>query len=270
MAGPFIVMCAPNGARKTKADHPALPITANDIADCAQAIVEAGASIMHVHVRDDEGRHSLDADRYRAATKAIRARVGDHLVVQVTSEACGIYQPEQQMAMVRELLHEAVSLALKEICPDDDAEAVAAAFYSQLADQGMMVQHILYSSSEVARFERLRKSGVIPDKRPFVLFVLGRYSDDLTGNPGELTGFIEAAAKDTEWAVCCFGRTEKEVVTMAATGNGHARVGFENNLLLPDGSVADDNAQLVRGAANAGRNQGRVLATAQDVREMFG
>ena len=66
-ADPFIVMCAPNGARRSQADHGRLPVTPAELADCAESIHAAGASIMHVHVRDDDGAHSLDVDRYRDA-----------------------------------------------------------------------------------------------------------------------------------------------------------------------------------------------------------
>lgn len=270
MAKPFIVMCAPNGARKTKEHHIALPISAEELADCAGSILLAGASIIHLHVRDDEGRHSLSADRYRAATDAIRDRVDDRLVIQITTEACGIYEAEQQMEMVRGLKPEAVSLALKELCPDKASEPIARDFFSWLEGEGVMVQYILYTPEEVARFVMLRAKGVIPDVRPFVLFVLGRYSDDLTGDPAELEGFAAQLDGETEWAVCCFGATEQKAALLAASRHGHARVGFENNLLLPDGTIATDNAQLVQSAVNAGRLEHREPATAQDVRGMFG
>jgi len=260
-------MCAPNGARKTKAHHPALPVSATDLADCAESILSAGASIMHVHVRDDEGRHSLDVDRYRKATDAIRGRVGDQLVVQVTTEACGIYEPEQQIAMVRTLRPEAVSLALKELCPGDIEIEVARDFFSWLKAERVMAQYILYTPGEVERFGKLRDRGVIPDDRPFVLFVLGRYSDDLTGDPGELDGFISVLDSDVEWAVCSFGRAEQQAALRAASSYGHARVGFENNFLLPDGSIAADNAALVRLAATCQTE--RPVATAADVRNLF-
>lgn len=270
MAKPFIVMCAPNGARKTRENHPALPVSAEELADCAESILLAGASIMHVHVRDDEGRHTLSADRYRAATNAIRERVDDRLVIQITTEACGIYEPDQQMKMVRDLKPEAVSLALKELCPDEASEPTARDFFSWLKGEGVMAQYILYSPEEAARFVTLRDKGVIPDARPFVLFVLGRYSDDLTGDPAELEGFAAVLDDETEWAVCCFGQTEQKAALLAASRNGHARVGFENNLLLPDGTIAADNAQLVQIAVNAGGLEHRVPATAQDIRGMFG
>jgi len=132
-----------------------------------------------------------------------------------------------------------------------------------------MAQHILYSPEEVSRFESLRERGVICDEKPFVLYVLGRYATDLTGDIAELGRFIDSGSADTSWAVCCFGATEGEAASLAATKDGHARVGFENNLLLPDGGQARDNAELVQIAADAAVAQSRILATADDVRSMF-
>ena len=269
MSTPFIVMCAPNGARKTRDDHRELPISAGELAECAASILDAGASMLHVHVRDDAGGHSLDVDRYRTAVDAIQARVGDGLVIQVTTESCGIYAPEQQMQVVRELKPEAVSVALREICPDASAESGAADFYGWMQGEGVMAQHILYSADEVRRFAGLCQGGVIPDKRPFVLLVLGRYSDDLVGDPAELDAMLAVLSKDVAWAVCCFGKTEQDAVRKAAVSGGHARVGFENNLQLPDGRTAPDNAALVALAVRSARECERPVATADDVRRML-
>ena len=266
MAPPFIVMCAPNGARKSKEDHPALPVSPAELADCAGAIVAAGASIIHVHVRDAAGGHSLDAGRYRAAIDAIRDRVGDRLLIQATTESCGIYPVDAQMEMVRTLRPESVSIALREFNPDDDADARR--FYAWLVDEGIFAQHILYSPGDVTRFQRLRDAGVIRDPHPFALYVLGRYSDDLTGDVGELPRFVAAAGDDVAWAVCSFGNTEQAAAAAASASGGHTRVGFENNLWLPDGSLAGDNAALVAVAAAAAGD--RPLASAADVRAMFG
>ena len=240
-----------------------------ELADCAESILDAGASMIHVHIRDDAGGHSLDVDRYRNAIDAIRGRTGEGLVIQATTEACGVYSVEQQMAMVRELKPEAASVALREICPDPESESTAAEFYAWMNAENVMAQHILYSPDEVIRFEALRSRGVIGDEKPFVLFVLGRYTTTLTGDVSELESFIDAASKSTSWAVCCFGATESEAVVRAAALGGHARVGFENNLLLPDGATASDNAALIRIAAESGLLQSRAPASADDVRSMF-
>ena len=132
-----------------------------------------------------------------------------------------------------------------------------------------LTQYILYSADEVVRFEELRHRGVIRDAVPFVLFVLGRYSKDLTGDVSELGGFADAASPDTVWAVCSFGQTEHAAVARAAAMGGHARVGFENNLVLPNGEMAEDNAALVGLAADSGRGVSRLPASADDVRQLL-
>lgn len=270
MTVPFIVMSAPNGARRNKHDHPELPITSEEIATCAEQVADAGAPIIHLHVRDEHGEHSLDPDRYRAAIAAVTERVGDGLIIQVTTEACGMYTADEQMAVVRELKPEAVSLALKELCPDSISEPVAAEFFAWLQAENVIPQYILYTPEEVTRFEDLRNRGVIPDDWPFVLLVLGRYSDSLTGDPELLSRTVEGLKQDVSWMVCCFGSTENDAVTEAAKMHGHARVGFENNLVLPDGETAPDNAALVRLATKCGVNAGRRIASAEDVRQMLG
>ena len=259
-------MSAPNGARRGKDDHPALPITPAELADCAAAIADAGAAMMHLHVRDTNGGHSIAPDRYRPAVAAVRQAVGDRLVLQLTTEACGIYRPDEQMAMVRDLRPESVSLALRELCPDDAHEPAAATFFAELPGFGTRPQYILYSRDDVVRFQSLRARGIVPDEQPFVLLVLGRYSDSLTGDTAELDAMLDVLDPATEWMVCCFGRTEQSAVEIAAARGGHARVGFENNLELPDGREAPDNAALVQLAVAEAASAGRPLATAADVR----
>lgn len=243
---PLVVIAAPNGARLDKAGHPAVPLSATEIADCAVNLAAVGVSVLHLHVRDERGGHVLDATRYRAAMDAIRDRVADRLVLQVTTEAVGQYNRQQQMALVRELRPEAVSLALRELCPDADAEDDAGKFFRELAEMDVWPQYILYSAAEAARFEQLRQDGFFGAANPFALFVLGRYGDTLMGDPAELENFLATFEPGAfPWAVCCFGATEATAVQRASAAGGHVRIGFENNRTLPDGSVARDNAQLV-------------------------
>ena len=126
-----------------------------------------------------------------------------------------------------------------------------------------------YSAEDVARFEALRQKGVIPGERPFALFVLGRYAENLTGKVTELEPMVNAVTDDVAWSVCCFGSAEHDAVLAAMKQGGHARVGFENNLLLPDGAQAQSNDELVRLATAAAQAHGRQIATADDVRNLL-
>jgi 3-keto-5-aminohexanoate cleavage enzyme len=267
---PLIVMVAPNGARRGKADHPAIPVGPAEMAATAAACQASGAAMIHLHVRDAAGAHSIDPATYRQAIAAIRAEVGDKLIVQVTSEAAGRFKPPEQMAMVRALKPEAVSLAMREIIPDAAAESAGAAFLAEVAKGGTLVQYILYSAAEVTRFRDLMHRGVVPQARPAVLYVLGNYRDRTDSDPTDLLPFL-AAANETQWPwwVCSFGRREGACAVAAASLGGHPRVGFENNLWLADGSVAPDNAALISQAAKGAALLGRPLADADQARALL-
>jgi 3-keto-5-aminohexanoate cleavage enzyme len=258
---PLVLMVAPNGARRTKIDHPELPITPQQLAAEAARCMAAGATALHLHVRDDEGLHSLDPDRYRAAMDAIRAEIGEAMVIQITTEAVGRYHYEEQMAVVRQVRPEAVSLALTELIPDDDALDGAADFLGWLRRERIAPQYILYSPTEVVRFHDLRRRGVIPQERPFAIFVLGRYATPSQAvHPRDLLPYLKAHDMNFPWAVCAFGAVESACVLTAAGLEGHARVGFENNLWRADGQLASSNAELVQQVATGVGLLGRQLA----------
>ncbi len=270
---PLIIAVAPNGARRVKADHPAIPLTAEDMADVAAEAQRAGAAVLHLHVRDGQGRHLLDAAAYRASIRAVRRAVGDEMVVQVTTEAAGRYLRDEQMAVARAVVGgpdgaEAVSLAVRELVPDAEAEAGAARFYADLWRERVFLQHILYSAADVERYRDLKARGVIPGGQ--VLFVLGRYSGSGDAQPAELLPFLSAWGGETaSWMACAFGARENACALAAAALGGHARVGFENNMLLADGQPAADNAALVEQLAAGAPYLGRPLADADATRALW-
>lgn len=268
---PVAIAVAPNGGRRTKADHPALPITPAELADVAAASLDAGAAMIHVHVRGRDGRHLLDAEAYRAATAAIRASVGDRLVLQITSEALGIYRPEQQMRVALEVRPEAVSLALRELVPDQAHEAAFASFLETLRREKVTPQIILYTPEEATYLAALAGRGLIPFDNLPVLYVLGRYTVGQTSRPADLLPFLAPGIPASgHWMVCAFGGQETACVTAAALLGGHARVGFENNLFLPNGTPAFGNQDLVAAAKRAVEACGLPLADADTLRNQWG
>lgn len=270
---PLIVTVAPNGAYKQRADHAALPLTAAELAQDARRCLEAGAGMLHLHIRESDGRHSLDVEGYREALRAVRAAVGQALVLQVTSEAAKRYEAPAQIAMVRALRPEAVSIGLRELDVPAVGEAGLADFLGWLARERVMTQVILYDTVDVQRWQALQQAGVVPEAPWFLLFVLGRYSVGQTSSPHDLLPFVaahSATGRGEPWAMCAFGPTEHACAVTAAALGGHVRVGFENNLRLRDGRLAPDNAALVTQAAEAARVLGRPLATADQIRQRFG
>ena len=268
-ADPLILTVAPNGAYKKAADHPAIPLTPEALGQTARRCLDAGAAMLHLHIRDAEGRHSLDVEGYRTALRAVRAAVGEAMVLQITSEAAGRYRAAEQMAMVRAVRSEAVSIGLRELDQPEIGDGGLGRFFGELAQQRVMTQVILYDVADLRRWQALRTAGTVPDAPWFLLFVLGRYSRTQSSSPQELLPFLHAHAGPEPWGLCAFGASEHACGAAAAALGGHVRVGFENNLLLRDGRVAPDNAALVAQAAELARCLGRPLATADDVRRRF-
>lgn len=244
------IMVAPNGARKGRADHPNLPITPDELANEALACQQVGVGAIHLHVRDDQGKHTLDAARYRAATEAVTKRVGPEMVVQITTEAVGMFSSQQQIEVVRAAHPEAVSIAPKELVPDAGVEAAAKDFYTWALSARIAVQHIIYTPEEFDRFLDLTERGVIPGRRHSLIFPLGRYATGQESDPAELIPFV-ARVRDNGgadrfiWWVCAFGAAETPSLVAAAALGGHCRIGFENSFLNADGSRADSNAERV-------------------------
>ena len=266
---PFVIAAAPNGARKTKADVPNIPITPAEVAQTALACKQAGAAMMHLHVRDEEHKHSLDVGRYREMLTEVRAAVGDDMVLQVTTEAVGMYSADDQMAMVRGLMPEAVSIAIREIAPDGFDVNVLKSFFAFMREAKISPQFILYASDDVRRFNQLVETGVLPGEKFPVLFVLGRYSAGQVSDPADLLPFIGTSSYISTWMVCAFGVFENACILTGAGLGGHARIGFENNHLLVDGSPAGHNAELIAQAREGARHMARKIATGEQAKQIM-
>jgi len=264
----MLIAVAPNGARKTKADHPAIPITPAELAQTAQGCLEAGAAMIHLHVRDEQGRHTILPRYYEPALQAIEDAVGDRMIAQVTSEAAGIYRREDQVRAIRDLMPNCVSLAIRELIPDESAWDDAQRLMTELADHDSLVQFIVYTPEEVAAYYELIERGVIPGQPALLLFVLGRYSETLA-TADDLAPYIEANRGNHRWMCCAFGHHEQAIMVEVAQRGGHARVGFENNLFLSEDRRATSNRELVAAVRESARAAGRTIATAAEARRLW-
>jgi 3-keto-5-aminohexanoate cleavage enzyme len=250
--GRVFIAVAPNGGRKTKADHPSLPLSADELARTAAECLDRGASMIHLHVRDSQGGHCLEPDSYRSVVARICQEVGNRLVTQITSESLGLFAPSEQRTAVLEANPEAVSLALRELAPEKADEKDLGAFLGKLKQMRIWPQIILYHPDDAERLGAMRKQGLIPFDKLSVLYVLGRFALTRTAIPRDLLPFIAPDMPRFEsWSVCAFGCREAACAAAAALLGGHGRVGFENNLALPDGARAASNADLVGAAVRA-------------------
>jgi len=236
-----VIMAAPNGGRRTRADHPALPITITECVECGVACEEAGADAIHVHLRDADGGHLLDAGGYREMIAGLRAATPG-LAVQITTESIGRYGPVDQMAVVRDTRPDFASCALRELLEDEPA---ALRFYAEMAEAGVGIQHILYTEADIARLRALRAEDRLRGDLSVIL-VIGSYPDGGGTAPDTLARYLAALdGAAGAWMVCGFGAHETRLAAAAMALGGHARVGFENALVMADGRAAPDMAARV-------------------------
>lgn len=243
------LMVAPNGARRGKADHPALPIKLDELVNTAVACQRAGADGVHLHVRDENNEHSLDVGRYREAIAAIKHAAPD-LFLQVTSEAAGRFGPEEQMRMIRELRPASVSLALSELLRPPVDKAMARDFYYWAKDAGIAIHHIAYTPEQLRQILEVIDEGIIPGTEHQLQLVIGSYAGTEPSRPEDLEPYLDLinARRDDlalDWMICAFGPAETASLAYAAARGGKVRVGFENSLWNADGSLSTSNEERV-------------------------
>ncbi len=269
MKTPAIIMAAPNGARKTRLDHPALPVSIEETVEEALQCHAAGATVLHAHVRGAEKEHVLDTGLYQELIAEMRRRAPG-MLIQITTEAVGIYTPMQQVACVQSVVPEMASVSLKEMTSNFTDLDIAKHFYTWTVEAGVHIQHILFSTDELKQFFKLKQRGIVPDSHRCVLFVLGRYAVDFQSSPADLNPFLASDLARLDWFVCAFGAREQACVSAAINQGGHARVGFENNLQLPDGEIASSTAELVSDLSVAILATDRPIASSEQARQILG
>lgn len=249
------LMVAPNGARRTKADHPAIPVTIDETVAtaiaCRDAVAGAGAGAgaMHFHVRDANQRHVPDAGLCREALAELEGAVPD-MRLQVTTEAVKHYQSDRMRRMATELLPPGISIALSEMIPDRRPGAEDIRLYKLLHEAGTRVQHILFYPEEAELLAELPEAADLPTDGLWRLFRTGHYTGRVS-HPDLIAPFVASVAAHSlsvDWAICAFAEEENESLAAAVAQDGKIRVGFENSLLMPDGSIAPDNAARVAAA----------------------
>ena len=242
------VMVAPNGARKTTRDHPAIPVTDEDLIETAKSCYDAGARGLHAHIRTEQQTHLLDVERYETLISNLNERL-PNLEVQVTSEAAGVYESDAQIDLLSRINAPWVSVAIREILRSQDLEKLQPFFY-RLHNKSR-VQFILYDADDFKTLASLIDQSIIQTEVIEMLYVLGRYSADQESTPEQLDPFLDIRDRFKKTCIpiremiCAFGKGQIPCLLRAASEGIDLRIGFENGIWLPDGTIAENNAALV-------------------------
>lgn len=242
-----IIMVAPTGARRTKADHPNIPVTTQEIVACAERCAAAGANAFHLHVRNDDQSHSISSALYRDAISAIRERCPD-LPIQCTTEAAGTFSVDEQIASVKDLIPDWISYSLAELWRDGEIKAME--FLKWAQQNGVRVQFILYSVEDIAHYAALRNSDHKDIISKEIIIVAGRYGQENDRSLPVFEALYEALTlydlpPKTDWMTCAFGVEELACLQRSLTLGGHARIGFENSITNDKGDLLKSNESRV-------------------------
>ena len=241
------LMVAPNGSKRMKIDHESIPITISEICSTAKACYNSGAVALHFHVRNKDGLHVLDSGLYKEALAELNLIV-PKMHLQITTEAIGIYSPEQMRNLIYNLDTPGISIGIKEMIPSGNPTDEDIKVYKYLVEKETKIQHICYFPEELEILSKLIKVAELPNENTWCMFTIGHYTGRKS-DPNLIPMFLDSKKKSQingDWAICAFSVEEKECIKKVINLNGNIRVGFENSINMFDGSVALNNESKVK------------------------
>jgi len=267
----LIITAAITGAELSKEKCPVLPITPSEQAQAAREAVDAGASVIHLHVRNKEGKPSQKKEDFQAAVQAItEACKGRIPVIQFSTGGAVGEKIEDRLAPLS-LKPPMASLNLGSINFGEDV------FINTLSDMRSFAQafkenqitpeYEIYEAGHLDTLKKLIGEKVIspPFHCQFVLGVPGALMGDLAS----LQFLIQKLPSESSWGVAGIGRFQLPLAIHAILLGGHARVGLEDNIFYSKGLPAKSNAQLVERIARVAREVGREIATPDEARKIL-
>jgi 3-keto-5-aminohexanoate cleavage enzyme len=266
--------CAITGAETTRERQPRLPITPLEQAEAAREALEAGAAIIHLHVREDDGSPSQRPERFREAIQAIREKAPGVIIQISTGGAVGepIERRLAPLALAGPWAPEMASLNLGTMNFGDDVfynhPRDIAALAAKMREHGVMPELEVYEAGMLESAFRLVARGVLSEPLHFQ-FVLG-VPGGMSGDVRNLLHLVGLLPRGVHWGVAGIGKFQLPLAMHALALGGHVRVGFEDNVYYRKGVLARSNAELVARIARLAGELGRPVATPEQARALLG
>jgi len=267
----LIITCAICGAEVTKQDNPYVPYTIEELATEAFKAYKAGASIIHLHVREDDGTPTQDVKRFEKAIKAIKKLCPDVIIQPSTGGAVGMSNDERLQP----------TLLYPEMCTLDcgslnfggdevfiNSENDIIYFSENIYERNIFPELECFGKSHIDQVMRLVKKGHLhrPLHFSFVLGVNG-------GQIGEKRDFLflkDSIPEDATYSVAGIGRYEFPLAELSIEHGGHVRVGLEDNIFISKGVLAEGNEALVKKVVEIAKSYNREIATPHEARQILG
>ncbi|MBI6546250.1 MAG: 3-keto-5-aminohexanoate cleavage protein [Cyanobacteria bacterium NC_groundwater_1444_Ag_S-0.65um_54_12] len=267
----LIITCAPVGAETMKSDNPHQPYGPEEIALAAIAAVRSGASIIHLHVREDDGTPSQSPTLFAETIRHIKAEVD--CIVQISTGGAVSATEEERLLPIRELIPspEMASLTMG-TCNFGDGVfwnplGLIKRFLAEFQRHGIKPELEIFELGHLDNALRLLKEGALagPQHCDFVLGVPGA----MAATPANLLQLVSRMPAGSTWTVAGIGKAELLLGTIAIAIGGHVRVGFEDNVFYRKGELALSNAQLVERMKRIAAELNRPVATPAEARAIL-
>lgn len=264
----LIITAAICGAEVTKEHNPAVPYTVEEIAREAESAYKAGASIIHLHVREDDGTPTQDKERYRVCMEAIKKRCPDVIIQPSTGGAVGMTDLERLQPT--ELHPEMATLDCGTCNFGGDevfvnTENTIKNFGRLLIERGVKPEIEVFDKGMIDLAIRYQKQGFIQKPMHFD-FVMGV---QIAATARDVAYMVDSIPEGSTWTVAGVGRSQFQMAALAIVMGGHVRVGFEDNVYIDKGVLAKSNGELVERVVRLAKELGREIATPNEAREIL-
>jgi 3-keto-5-aminohexanoate cleavage enzyme len=267
-----LITVAPTGAELSKSDVPQLPTTLEELVETARRCETAGSAMIHLHIRDDAHRPTLDSGLLRATVEAVRDQTD--LVVQLSTGG-SVHDPLETRLTVLDAEPDSCSLTCGTTNFGDDVFLNPWGFmsdlYVQAQEREVVPEFELFELGHVHALARLIDTHGLP-------FGGKVHVDFVTGVPGAMPGTAAALLAGvamlppevTSWSATGIGRSHLPVMAAALSAGGHLRVGMEDNLMYARGRQVQHNDELVTRAVELATLMQRPPMASAAAREMLG
>ncbi|HEY7961034.1 MAG TPA: 3-keto-5-aminohexanoate cleavage protein [Solirubrobacteraceae bacterium] len=278
---PVVITCSISGVIANREQCPAIPYTPQEYAAEARRAVEEGASMIHIHARRPDGTPSYEIEDFAAITEAIRGAVDD-VIVNYSTGTIGVpvskrveylraCRPEVAALNMGSMNYAKYSRSRKDfvfkmVFTNPFEEIVE--LLEAMNELNIKPEHECFDIGHIGSLEPLIDMGVL--KTPLHVDCVMGVIGGIPPTPRNLAAMVDNIPAGSHWGVIGISRQQWTLLATALTLGGSIRAGVEDNLYLPDGSMARSNGDLIAKARQMTEDVGRRPATVAEARALLG
>ena len=272
LSNKVMLTVAPVGGYPTKKNNPAVPIDPPEIAADIIACAEAGASIAHIHVRDDEGKASMRYDKFEQVVKAVRPK--SNILINLTTSGGTGWPDDVRIKPFVELHPEVASydcgtMNWQNACIFENNPQFLEMLGTELQKHGVKPEVECFDAGMIYNALDLQKRGFLPKGSLHFQLVFG-VKGGIAATVDNLVWMHSLLPKDCTWGAVGIGRGQLPIMYATLAMGGHLRVGMEDNVMMHKGVLAKSNVEFVERAIRLIHEFGKEVATPDEARAILG